>query len=282
MKSSSFFLHVRVLTALALSSATFGAKPESGLTEQFLKQYYFKSIRAEKGDLVLQLKVREGSILYRRGEQRPASAASGETITVHPGESLAFISRHGSLKLTPLSKPFDRLGFLVRKTFDARSFGGGVTRQDVIILILAQGGLRFVETPSGLEPAHPLPADLQQKLTDLIDQRPALSSHSLHAETPGGNAATPFPASTTKVVFAWKLRQGASGEPLGARWIAADTGGVAPPNRLISSSKSEPGRTEGSFTLGKPTDGFPPGKYRVEIWQAGKKIFEEQFEITNR
>jgi hypothetical protein len=279
MKALSFLLHVRLLTVLGLSSAAFGAEPEGGLTEQLLKQYYFKSIRAERGDLVLHLKDREGSFLYRRGEQRPASAASGETIAVHPGESLAFISRHGSLRFTPLPKPLETHGFLVRKTFDARSFGGGVTRRDLIILILVKGGLRFVEAPPGLDPTSPLPGDLQQRLNELVEQSAPFSAHSLSAETPGGRATTPIPVSATKLVFDWKLSPGASGEPIEIRWIAADTGGVAPKDHVISSSRSEPGKTEGKFTLSKPTSGFPLGKYRIELRQGGKLIYAEDFMI---
>jgi hypothetical protein len=278
MKVLSRCFYPCAMIALALSCPALAAEPERGLTEQALKQHYFKGIRAERGDLILQLKDTEGSYLYRRGEEQPASAASGETITLHPGESLAFVSRHIGLKFSPLPKPLERNGFFVRRTFNARSFGRGVTRQDVIILILP-GGLRFVETPPGLDPANPLPADLHKQVNELIEQRTPLSAHSLHAETPGGKATPPFPASATKLVFEWKFSPGASGEPMEIRWIAADTGGVAPKNHVISSSKSEPGKTAGAFTLTKPTSGFPPGKYRIELQQAGKIIYKEDFII---
>jgi len=29
----------------------------------------------------------------------------------------------------------------------------------------------------------------------------------------------------------------------------------------------------------KPTSGFPPGKFRIELQQAGKPIYAEDFEI---
>jgi hypothetical protein len=31
--------------------------------------------------------------------------------------------------------------------------------------------------------------------------------------------------------------------------------------------------------LTRPTAGFPPGRYRIEVWQAGKMIHSESFEI---
>jgi hypothetical protein len=31
--------------------------------------------------------------------------------------------------------------------------------------------------------------------------------------------------------------------------------------------------------LKKPAAGFPPGRYRIELWQSGKMIYSEKFEI---
>ena len=31
----------------------------------------------------------------------------------------------------------------------------------------------------------------------------------------------------------------------------------------------------------KPSAGFPPGQYRIEIWQSGKMIYSEKFEIKS-
>jgi hypothetical protein len=70
-----------------------------------------------------------------------------------------------------------------------------------------------------------------------------------------------------------ELQPGASSDPVEIRWIAADTGGVAPKDHVISSSKFEAGKTEGQFTLSKPTNGFPVGKYRIELRQADKLEF---------
>ncbi|HEV8618392.1 MAG TPA: hypothetical protein VGQ70_02760, partial [Candidatus Udaeobacter sp.] len=122
-------------------------------------------------------------------------------------------------------------------------------------------------------------AEWRRRIVKLVEQANLVSVHSLYAETPGGKATTPLPISIPKLTFEWKLSRGASGEPVESRWVAADTGGVAPKDHVISSSKSEPGKTEGTFTLSKPTSAFPPGKYRIELRQAGKLIYTEDFSI---
>jgi len=103
---------------------------------------------------------------------------------------------------------------------------------------------------------------------------------SLFAETPTGKAAAPFPRLATKLVGEWKLAQGSLDDPLGVRWIAENVPGVEK-NHLIATSKSELDKNEGEFSLKKPTAGFPPGQYRVEIWQTGKMIYSEKFEIKS-
>jgi hypothetical protein len=52
-------------------------------------------------------------------------------------------------------------------------------------------------------------------------------------------------------------------------------------DHLIATAKSDPGKANGEFTLKKPTAGFPTGEYRMEIWQAGKMIYAEKFEIKS-
>ena len=77
----------------------------------------------------------------------------------------------------------------------------------------------------------------------------------------------------------WKALEEGSAPSLEIHWMAADTGGVAPNDHVILSDKSEPNKTAGEFTLTKPTSGFPPGRYRVELRKAGKIIYEEEFII---
>jgi hypothetical protein len=101
----------------------------------------------------------------------------------------------------------------------------------------------------------------------------------LSADTSQGETAPPFPASAMKLRLKWKALEERLAQPLEIRWIAVDTAGVAPKDHVISASRSEPGKTAGAFALSKPTSGFPPGKYRVELQQAGKIIYTEDFII---
>jgi hypothetical protein len=106
-----------------------------------------------------------------------------------------------------------------------------------------------------------------------------LAEYSLWADTPAGKATkSPFPTSTKKLVFAWKSTM-AAGEPVEVRWIAADTGRAAPPDYPIASSRSEPGKLMGEFTLTSPEAGWPAGTYRLELWRAGKLAHIEHFNM---
>jgi hypothetical protein len=104
--------------------------------------------------------------------------------------------------------------------------------------------------------------------------------HELYAETPGGRTQAPFGKQSSKLVFKWKSALSLGDAPLGARWMAEEVPGVEK-NHVISTAKSDPQKTEGEFSLTKPSAGFPPGKYRLEIWQTGKMIYSEKFEIKS-
>jgi hypothetical protein len=104
--------------------------------------------------------------------------------------------------------------------------------------------------------------------------------HELYAETPGRRTQAPFGKQSSKLVFKWKSALSLGDAPLGARWMAEEVPGVEK-NHVISTAKSDPQKTEGEFSLTKPSAGFPPGKYRLEIWQTGKMIYSEKFEIKS-
>lgn len=139
--------------------------------------------------------------------------------------------------------------------------------------------LRKLDPQTRLEPVPGPTDDMYAIVLDVIRESDVLASHSLRGKTVQGEITSPFPASIEKLQFAWGLQPGAPAEPLEIQWVAADTAGVAPNNHVISSSKSDSGKTAGEFTLSKPTQGFPPGKYRVELRQAGKLIYTQDFII---
>jgi hypothetical protein len=123
---------------------------------------------------------------------------------------------------------------------------------------------------------------LEKKLG--IERKPVVAtvdmffSHELYAETAGGKAKQPFPKTMTRLGFNWKSALPIGADLLGVRWVAEDVSGVEK-NHVVASSKSESDKREGEFSLTKPTAGFPPGQYRVEIWQGGKMIYSEKFEV---
>jgi len=116
-------------------------------------------------------------------------------------------------------------------------------------------------------------------LLSIIEAPESLAKHEISGEIAGRKTASPFLRDVETVQFAWQHGDAVTSDPIEIRWIAADTGGAAPNDTVITTGKSDAGKTEGTFTLSKPTSGFPPGRYRIEIWQAGKMIHSEPFEI---
>jgi len=111
-------------------------------------------------------------------------------------------------------------------------------------------------------------------------EQPLLAEHDLVGELPDGRRErSPFAASAARLVFTWKLSAAAGTDPVEARWIAADTSGAAPPDYLVAAAHSEPGKSSGQFTLTRPAAGFPPGAYRLELWQSGRLRYTERFTV---
>ena len=80
------------------------------------------------------------------------------------------------------------------------------------------------------------------------------------------NAASEFPPDVPKIFCAWKA-EGVTNEKLRGVWIAEDVGKVAPPNYKIDEATLNVARASaGSFSLSKPDNNFPVGKYRLEIY----------------
>lgn len=87
------------------------------------------------------------------------------------------------------------------------------------------------------------------------------------------NPTTAFAQNTPAIHCAWTV-EGLDGEvAVGSVWIAVDVGKVAPPNYKIDQSNKKftgRGNLKGQFSLSKPNNGFPVGKYRVEIYVDNK------------
>jgi hypothetical protein len=80
--------------------------------------------------------------------------------------------------------------------------------------------------------------------------------------------STSFSADTPKVFALFKTKGAEEGDKIRALWIAEDVGGAAPANSKIDEKTLalEGDTDDGNFALTKPNTGWPPGKYRVEIY----------------
>src|SRR5262249_33454309 len=83
------------------------------------------------------------------------------------------------------------------------------------------------------------------------------------------NPGTTFPNDTPEFMCVWTAEAPTDTDVRGV-WIAEDVGKVAEPNHKIADAtvKLLPSRV-GEFSLSKPNNGWPVGKYRLEIYLAG-------------
>ena len=78
---------------------------------------------------------------------------------------------------------------------------------------------------------------------------------------------TEFRPDAPKVVCVFKVEGASVGTAVKSVWIAEDVGRKAPPNYKIDErTLALPFINTGSFSLSKPTNGWPVGSYRLEIY----------------
>ena len=78
-----------------------------------------------------------------------------------------------------------------------------------------------------------------------------------------------FAPDTAKIFCAWKAKDLDGDTAVRGVWIAEDVGDVAPANYKIDEATvkvSGGGTASGTFNISKPNNGFPVGKYRLEIY----------------
>jgi hypothetical protein len=271
------------LSLLCFVAGAFAAGDEP-ITQEWLEKGPFQSIRVKPGQppqLLLQFKTSGARFLALRNGQEEKVSDYGEKISVKLGENLSLTEHHGGLEFRPLPKPLDQNGWLIESQFDARSFGGGlITRYGIVLIVGAPAApeLRFVKPEKGFDPTLPASDPTFQKVLSIVAVVDPLARHDLVGETATGDLKAPFPTSLSALHFRWQKKAGASPDPLEARWIAENVSG-ADKNHLIATTKSDADKRDGEFSLKKPTAGFPPGQYRIELWQAGKMIYSEKFEF---
>jgi hypothetical protein len=88
-----------------------------------------------------------------------------------------------------------------------------------------------------------------------------------------------LPASLPKVTFYFRAP---AGTKLSGSFIAEDVGKSAPKNFVIDSATvTAQDKMAATFTLGRPTKGWPIGQYRLEIKHGDKLVHTERFMIMD-
>ena len=90
-----------------------------------------------------------------------------------------------------------------------------------------------------------------------------------------------FYPDTPQIVCVWEIADTDRTTPLKSVWIAEDVGDVAPPNYQLA-EKSMSGLNEGKFYVTRPTNGWPIGKYRLEIYIGDTLAKQIPFSIKQR
>lgn len=95
-------------------------------------------------------------------------------------------------------------------------------------------------------------------------------------------AQTAFKSDAPQIVLHAELLDMQQGTKVSADWIAENTNGAAPPNYKIDSAEMTiKDEDEATFSLSKPTNGWPVGDYRVDLLIDGTKAKSVTFKIAD-
>lgn len=94
--------------------------------------------------------------------------------------------------------------------------------------------------------------------------------------------AEAFSADIPKLYAFFRTKGTEKGDKLRGVWIAEDVGDVAPDDTKIDEATLTADQDDfyGAFSITKPTKGWPPGKYRVEIYSGDDLATTVKFTIT--
>lgn len=98
---------------------------------------------------------------------------------------------------------------------------------------------------------------------------------------PEDEPATTFASDTPKLFALFETEGLKNGDKLRGVWIAEDVGDAAPKETKIDERTltAEGDTSDGTFSLTKPTKGWPVGKYRVEIYVGDELTTTVKFTI---
>jgi hypothetical protein len=102
------------------------------------------------------------------------------------------------------------------------------------------------------------------------------------ATSPKGESTTSFAANTPKLYCMFQTEGLSSGDKIRGVWIADDVGEAAEKHTKIDEKTitADGDTDDGVFSLSKPTKGWPPGKYRVEIYVGDDLVTTAKFSIA--
>ena len=102
------------------------------------------------------------------------------------------------------------------------------------------------------------------------------------SDSEDGDATETFAPNTPKIFVHAGLVDVAHGSKVSSDWIAEDTGGAAPANYKIDSVTLDTGMLTNvvTFSLSKPTAGWPVGRYRVDLFVDGKAAGAAHFKVS--
>lgn len=97
-----------------------------------------------------------------------------------------------------------------------------------------------------------------------------------------GPAEEYFTSSIPRIVLRWQTQFLPEKTKLRCAWIAEDVGDTAPKDYHVEESFAVPTEPSGAFIVSRPTAGWPPGKYRVELYAGEHLAATAAFTIENR
>ena len=99
---------------------------------------------------------------------------------------------------------------------------------------------------------------------------------------PEDKPTTTFAADTAKIYCLFETTGLKSGDKVRGVWIADDVGDAAPEGTKIDEAtiNADGDTDDGVFSLSKPTNGWPPGKYRIEIYVGDELITTAKFTVN--
>ena len=97
-----------------------------------------------------------------------------------------------------------------------------------------------------------------------------------------GDATTTFTPDTEKIYALFKTDGVKSGDKMRGVLIAEDVGDAAPPNTKVLETRidMEGDTQDGDFNFTKPTNGWPLGKYRVDVYLNGDLVTTAKFTVN--